>query len=112
MTKKIEALEKENTELKSRIHNLEEDLEYQKRLVRHFLEEQDKAFSVEIKEALEKKQNQKLDRVEYLTKATFKERRNIGEEYIKWCVKNNAKYDDTTTMITWAFCIKLKEVLK
>lgn len=68
---------------------------------------------VTIKQALLKaqEQEQKLDRVEKLTQLIFKERRKMGEEYIKWCEKNNAKYDDATTMITWVLCFKLKEVL-
>lgn len=55
-------------------------------------------------------QEQKLDRVEKLTNLPFKERRKIGQEYIKWCQKNNAVFDDATNMITWVLCIKLKEV--
>lgn len=69
--------------------------------------------TITIKRALlkAKKQEQKLDRVEKLTQLPFKERRKIGEKYIKWCENNNAEYDDATTMITWALCFKLKEVL-
>lgn len=54
----------------------------------------------------------KLNRVEKLTQLLFKERRKISQEYIKWCEKNNAVFDDATNMITWVLCIKLKEVLE
>ena len=66
-----------------------------------------------IEQALLKAQEQekKLDRVEKLTNLLFKERRKIGQEYIKWCQKNNTVFDDATNMITWVLCIKLKEVL-
>lgn len=66
-----------------------------------------------IKQALlnAQEQEQKLDKVEKLTQLLFKDRRKIGQEYIKWCEKNNAMVNDATNMVTWVLCIKLKEVL-
>ena len=56
-------------------------------------------------------QEHKLDKVEKLTQLLFKDRRKMGQEYIKWCEKNNAAFNDATNMVTWVLCIKLKEVL-
>ena len=66
-----------------------------------------------IKQALlnAQEQERKLDKVEKLTQLLFKDRRKIGQEYIKWCEKNNAMVNDATNMVTWVLCIKLKEVL-
>jgi hypothetical protein len=54
----------------------------------------------------------KLNEIEKLTYLLYSKRRKIGQEYIKWCEKNNVVFDDATNMITWVLAIKLKEWLK
>ena len=42
----------------------------------------------------------------------FNERKKLAKEYEDWCIKNNVLITDTTNMVTWFLCIKLKEWLK
>lgn len=42
----------------------------------------------------------------------FSERKKLAKEYEDWCIKNNALITDSTNMVTWFLCIKLKEWLK
>lgn len=67
-----------------------------------------------IKQALLKAEQdkKKLNEIEKLTYLLYSKRRKIGQEYIKWCEKNNVVFDDATNMITWVLAIKLKEWLK
>ena len=65
-----------------------------------------------IAEALDKKEKQ--DKIlEILKRPLFySERKKLGEEYIKWAKENNAAQNDLTTIITWCFCFKMKEMLE
>ena len=53
----------------------------------------------------------KLEKIKILTNLKYKERREISKEYLEWCNKNNVDSKDTTNMVTWFLCIKLKEVI-
>ena len=66
-----------------------------------------------IKQALiqAEQDKKKLNKIEKLTHLLYSKRRKIGQEYVKWCKKNNTVFNDETNMITWVLAIKLKEVL-
>ena len=42
----------------------------------------------------------------------FSKRKKLAKEYEDWCLKNNVLITDSTNMVTWFLCIKLKEWLE
>lgn len=55
---------------------------------------------------------EKLENIESKTLLFYSDRKKIAEEYEKWCKDNNVMISDTTNMITWFLCFKLKEWLE
>lgn len=41
----------------------------------------------------------------------YSERKKLGEEYIEWAKENNIDSRDLTSVITWCFCFKMKELV-
>lgn len=61
--------------------------------------------------ALIRKDLEVLENIKSKTLLFYSDRKKIAEEYEKWCKDNNAMISDTTNMITWVLCFKLKEWL-
>lgn len=53
-----------------------------------------------------------LENIKSKTLLFYTARKRIAKEYEKWCKDNNAMVSDTTNMITWLLCFKLKEWLE
>lgn len=53
-----------------------------------------------------------LEAIKSKTLLLYSDRKRIAQEYEKWCKDNNAIIIDTTNMITWLLCSKLKEWLE
>lgn len=41
----------------------------------------------------------------------YRERKKLGEEFLSWAEENKVSKTDLTSIMTWCFCIKLKEML-
>lgn len=52
-----------------------------------------------------------LENIKSKTLLFYSDRKKIAQEYEKWCKDNNAMITNTTNMITWLLCFKLKEWL-
>ena len=59
-----------------------------------------------------KKDLEVLENIKSKTLLLYSDRKRISQEYEKWCKDNNTMISDTTNMITWLLCFKLKEWLE
>ena len=52
-----------------------------------------------------------LENVKNKTNLFFSQRKQIAKEFNHWCVENNADALDSTNLVTWLLCFKLREWL-
>ena len=53
-----------------------------------------------------------FENVKNKTNLFYSQRKQIAKEFNHWCVENNVDALDSTNLVTWLLCFKLKEWIK